>query len=200
LPNWSSPHLGRTRWPECVATATLPSAKTVPCARARELRYGQNHLVLPLPRKEYLRHPILQLVRLQSETPALCVRCFCGWLHVDGVRSTLLLARLEFEGDGSSLSAMPRSVADATIPALLCLFGVIAFASELVGVWMSTLDESQPPGAARHASTSCSLLRTQPRSCERERERSERALVCGDRAVDGSDEQFCSSCLSSRGQ
>ena len=46
----------------------------------------------------------------------------CGWLHVDGARSTLLLARLEFEGDGSPLSAMPGSAADATVqPSCVCL-------------------------------------------------------------------------------
>ena len=52
--------------------------------------------------------------------------------NVDGVRLTLPRARLEFEGDESQLSVMPRSAADATVQPS-CLFGVIAFASELVG-------------------------------------------------------------------
>jgi hypothetical protein len=190
--------------------------------------------------KRVFCHPILQLVRLQSETSVLCVCCVSvDGCMVDGARFTILLAGLEVEGDGSSPSAMPlprkeyptirfsswfdsnrrssvvrvlrvcgwlhgrRRPVHATpgrargrrrwklaecdakerrrsnCPALLCLFGVIAFASKLVGVWMSTLDESQPPGAARHASISCSLWELNyMRKRERERERDERERSC----------------------
>ena len=73
--------------------------------------------------KRVSRHPILQLVRLQSETSALCVCCVSvDGCMVDGARFTILLAGLEVEGDGSSPSAMPRSAAEAIVqPSCVCL-------------------------------------------------------------------------------
>ena len=72
---------GRTRWPKRVATATLPSAKTVPRARVCELRYGRSHLVLPLPRKEY------SAIRFSSwfdsnRRPQCCACVACLWMVV----------------------------------------------------------------------------------------------------------------------
>lgn len=101
----------------------FPAAKTVPRARVCELRYGRSHLILPLPQKRVFCHPILQLVRLQSETSVLCVCCVSvDGCMVDGARFMLLLAGLEAEGDGSSPSAMPRSAAEAIVqPSCVCL-------------------------------------------------------------------------------
>ena len=74
----------------------------------------------------------------------------CGWLYGRRrpVHATPGRARGRRRWKLAECDAKERRRSNC--PALLCLFGVIAFASELVGVWMSTLDESQPPGAARH--------------------------------------------------
>ena len=75
----------------------------------------------------------LQSVRLQSETTVLCVRCVCGWLQRRRRSAHATPARLEFEGDESQPSVMPRSAADATVQPS-CLFGVIAFCVRTCGV------------------------------------------------------------------
>ena len=103
----------------------------------------------------------------------------CGWLHGRRrpVHATPGRARGRRRWKLAECDAKERRRSNC--PALLCLFGVIAFASKLVGVWMSTLDESQPPGAARHASISCSLWELNyMRKRERERERDERERSC----------------------
>ena len=99
----------------------------------------------------------------------------CGWLYGRRrpVHDTPGRARGRRRWKLAECDAKERRRSNC--PTLLCLFGVIAFASKLVGVWMSTLDESQPPGAARHASISCSLWELNyMRKRERERERETR--------------------------
>ena len=74
----------------------------------------------------------LQLVRLQSETRALCVCCLRGWLRRRR-RSALATsgqARVRRRRQLAEYDAKERRRRNG--PALLCLFGVIAFASELV--------------------------------------------------------------------
>ena len=120
------------------------------------------------------------------------VRALRVWMvaNVDGVRLTLPpgQARVRRRRKLAECNAKERCRRNG--PALLCLFGVTAFASELVGVWMSTLDESLLLGAARHASTSCNLLGTQSRPCERKRERARSERARGrERAIDGGSDE-----------